>query len=54
MLLVPALLNLPVVDDDRIAATTPDEPITDVHTRAIGSYELPVAGREHETSAALQ
>jgi hypothetical protein len=54
VLLLPALLDLPLVDDERVPATTPNEPITHIHTRAIGPDELPVAGREHEAPAASQ
>src|SRR6478735_11933225 len=54
VLFVPALLDLPVVDDYRIASLTPDESRTHVQTRSARSYELPGAGCEDEVSVAAQ
>jgi len=54
VLFVPALLDLPVIDDDRIASLTPDESMTHVQTRSTRSYELPGAGCEDEASVATQ
>src|SRR6476620_2275799 len=41
VLLLPALLDLPVVGDDRIAAVAADESISGVQPRAAGAHSLP-------------